>query len=66
MQKKILLETFNKKQIYVTEWICTKCGDKEMDIQEAIRVQRCLQPPLAERISLLLSYPAEVFRKIVW
>lgn len=66
MEKKVLKEKFDSQEVWVEEWICSNCGDKELDINEAIRIQKLISPPLSKRVKLLLSYPVEVLRKIVW
>jgi hypothetical protein len=49
------------------EWeVCKKCGERWISLKEYQRVHKLLYPPLSKRLSLLLSYPAEVFRKIAW
>lgn len=66
MKKELVQEKFRDHKLWIEEYVCTKCGDREIPLKEYQRAHKLAFPPLSKRIGLLLSYPAECLRKLAW
>jgi hypothetical protein len=59
-------EKIKGQTILLEAHVCKRCGSYEVDLDEYQRIYTMANPPFSRRIHQMLSYPAELIRRVTW